>query len=139
MDELPNLATCLVFALEGFVPGSFTLQVEGGDGATGVAKRVDLQFLIVDFVRVVVLLAAEHIREFPVYEIPLDDVLDHFLHEFCVLPVSVVQDFCQTHDLFTMHLNSDIRSMIGLIVATFADCPKGAIVNLLLGNMAFNL
>ena len=139
MDELPNLATCLVFALEGFVPGSFTLQVEGGDGATGVAKRVDLQFLIVDFIRVVVLLAAEHICEFPVYEIPLDDVLDHFLHEFGVLPVSVVQDFCQTHDLFTMHLNSDIRSMIGLIVATFVDCPKGAIVNLLLGNMAFNL
>ena len=63
VDELPNLATCLVFALEGFVPGSFTLQVEGGDGATGVAKRVDLQFLIVDFVRVVVLLAAEHMRE----------------------------------------------------------------------------
>ena len=67
--------------MKGFEPVHGALQVEIANGIAGVCNGLQLQWLVVDIALYFAFPTAKLIKELSMNEIPLNDVLDHLLHE----------------------------------------------------------
>ncbi len=92
-----------------------------------------------DFVRLLGLLALLYLKEPPMDEIRLHYVLGDVLHERHIAIVSYMQNSGNTNHILSMHLDSNVRGMVGLVVTRFIAGPKLVCVDLLLGDVAFYL
>ncbi len=72
-------------------------------------------------------------------EVCLNDMLGDVLHEGDISFVPNMQNSGNADDIFAMHFDSDVGSVISLIVARFVASSVGVCINLLLRDVAFHL
>ncbi len=133
--ELPGLVTSRPFLVEGSIVINITLHtkasgVSAGRVVQGAIKSVDVALrllLLIDF------------RELPVDQVPLDIMLGGFEHECSIVMMSMVEETGHSDNPFAMHLDSNVSSLVRLIIPILVTGSVQVLINLGLRNMAFDL
>ena len=72
-------------------------------------------------------------------EVALNNMLGNVEHEMGVLLVPLVEYLSYSTNIIPMRLDSNVCSMVGLVVSLLVACSVQALVDLLLASVAFDL
>ena len=80
-----------------------------------------------------------NINQLPMDEVSFYDMHGHIFHESEIPFGSFMKDSGSCNDILTVKLSRNISSLVCFVIASFVDRPMGALVNLGLGDMTFDL
>ncbi len=103
-----------------------------------VAGRI-MYWAVGDLRRGLFVLGLAYVRELPVYEVPLGDVLSNIEHHLGILVMSSMKYFGSLDQVVPMGVDTDVRSMVSFVIASFVTAPMGLGIDLVLSDVPLDL